>query len=216
MNFCRLPPDRLCALARTPLALTLKVSTMPRAKAARALAVDQAAAHRPQRWPVRSAFSVSDMRRHRAAAEPLFRHEGQAEARRRPGRAGRRPCRRCGSPRGRGAASRRESADSSSCLAVARDAGDADDLAAVHIEGDVAERRCRMIVGRAADKPATRSTGRSLRPTARPACPAAREPTIMRARSTRLSPGRVAVPVPGRCAARSRCRKAAGPRRACG
>ncbi len=148
MNFCRLPPDRLDAAASSPLHLTLKRSITSRENARIRGVRNKPEAHHAlpragQQRVVREAH-----RRDRAAAEAFFRHEAQAESTplRRPERARRRAA----EADGVGVADRRLAGQRGEqfLLAVARHAGDAEDLAAADLDADVVERRAERIGGR--------------------------------------------------------------------
>ena len=141
MNFCRLPPDRL--LRRRARAAGLDVEArdqLLRPAACTSAGADPARALPPCSVRVSSVFCAERQRGHRAAAQALLGHEVQAllaalarrvardvlaeQRDRAPGRA-----RVLARERGH-----------QLLLAVARDAGDADDLAGAHLEGDVRQR----------------------------------------------------------------------------
>ena len=96
-------------------------------------------------WPLRIGVLDQAHVRHRAVAQPLLRHEGEPPARGAPRSAssGRPACRRCGWLRWRHQASP-DSASQQFVLAVAGDAGDAEDLAGRGPRScDVLAGRCR-------------------------------------------------------------------------
>ena len=137
MNFCRLPPERLLAAEPGPPALTLKrrISARParrRRRADPAAGADRAGARQQRVLRQRQ-------RRHGAAAQALFGHEVQPGARaasRGEARAMSRP--KSAIDAGRRARVLARQRGHQLLLAVARDAGDADDLAGAHLEA-----RCR-------------------------------------------------------------------------
>ena len=139
MNFCRLPPDRLFAAAPGPPALTPKRSMMCAASARTAAKRQPAAAADAgvarQQGVVRQAH-----RRHRAAAQPLLGHEVQALAAPPARRLSRDVAAEQADRARRGTRVFAREHRHQLLLAVAGDAGDADDLAGTHVEIQVPQR----------------------------------------------------------------------------
>ncbi len=79
MNFCKLPPDRLCASAPLPPQRTSNALDAAVGERAHGFRVDPAAAHHLFAMTGEQCVFRQRHGRHRAAAEPLFGHEGEAE-----------------------------------------------------------------------------------------------------------------------------------------
>ena len=217
MNFCRLPPDRLCALARTPLALTLKVSMMPRAKAAARLRSTRPRRTDPRRWPVSTPFSVSEC--DGTAPRPSRSSGTKAipRSRRRSGwSVAGSGAARCGSPR----ASRCSVSPLSKATSSAWPLPETPAMPTIsppNTSKEMSPRSTPYLSAAAADKPLTSSTGRSLRHGR--AHMHLRKP---RADHHARQLDRACLPGPGRAghtavAQHGRaCRRAAAPRPACG
>ncbi len=149
MNFCRLPPDRLLAAAPGPPALTLK--RLIRSSAS------WLHLHHPQPAALRDVLGARQQRvvgqrerRHRAAAEPLLGHEVQPQLAPVPRRVVRHVAAEQADRVRRRARILARQRGHELLLAVARDAGHADDLAGTHVEGDVGERGAELVLLRQA------------------------------------------------------------------
>ena len=165
MNFCRLPPERLRACAAMPAQRTSKRRDQPGRQRVHRCQVQQAA-RAPWRRSTRvsSAFSASDS----SGTAPRPSRSSGTKARPRARRSAG-PSAPIGWPSSRtapgaGAALARQRRQQL-LLAVAGDAGDADDLAGAHLERDVAQRRCRT--ARRRQGQARRPPGRARRAASR-------------------------------------------------
>ena len=142
MNFCRLPPESDLAAAPGPPALTLK--RLIRSTASAAARRQCGSSRRCDRAGARQQRVLRErQRRHGAAAQALLGHEvqaGVAPLARRLARDVLAEQRDRAPGRTRVLARERRH---QLLLAVARDAGDADDLAGAHVEADVGAASCR-------------------------------------------------------------------------
>ena len=199
MNFCRLPPDRLCARGVRAAALHVEAldAAPARTRAPRATRIEAALAPCRCRCAVSSALSASDIARHRAAARaaPPAR-SAKPSARRRAGVAGARPaspqivtasacCAAASRPTAPPAAPAGRCPTRRRCRRSRRRA---------RSRCDVLERRAERIV--AAQRQRRHVEPRRARRRAAPCCGCGRSPPIiMRASDRGVSCARIAVPV---------------------
>ena len=189
MNFCRLPPERLTASGSRLALRTSKALVVRSTVGERRRPVDEAVLHHAARRVAGEQRVLRQLHARRGAvAEPLLRHEGRAQPpplgdRQMPDRCRRRSMIVVGIGRRSLARQRGEQF----VLAVAGDAGDAEDLAALHF--DARSIRAAMPCGSSGSSESAVTTSRGTvveRPDAAFTSPMS-APTIMRASDAAVS-----------------------------